>query len=473
MKKIKHSSNKKQNQNKTTNLSKILNSDLFFQSSGAIKMALNKNRLINRDFGIKRARPKIDFGQKNPRNISQNIKEIKKKTKEDELNDNNINSLFRKKEIPFELADIIDNSQIKFEKTFEAFHKLKSKNDIFTSHWHYVQKSNDKIKNKEKKISFNDNKKEEEFYKTFKKYDFSQRDKIELELQKNLTTKIFKSNPLMIKNNNDMLFYYLSMYKDKHLIFKDQNPTKYLNKIKEILDFMEVYVDSKNDKFNQDSKIDGSDFLMKRQKKIEEENLKLKEEQQKQNIIDDIESKKMIGETKKSLKLLNKNKNYFEDPKFNKMSSTFYKHYPNKYLTPNKNKIMNKSSSEFFLGKNSNISLKFLQEKRNNLYRQFSNLLNKTDDKNELFSEKNLKSGETNNNNYTKEIFFKDQKGWSIKIKQNGLSIEMGPFISEKKAKLTINYIKENQEFINLIDSVKKRKEWLINLSNFIEQLLE
>ena len=93
--------------------------------------------------------------------------------------------------------------------------------------------------------------------------------------------------------------------------------------------------------------------------------------------------------------------------------------------------------------------------------------------KNELFSEKNLKSGETNNNNYTKEIFFKDQKGWSIKIKQNGLSIEMGPFISEKKAKLTINYIKENQEFINLIDSVKKRKEWLINLSNFIEQLLE
>ena len=92
--------------------------------------------------------------------------------------------------------------------------------------------------------------------------------------------------------------------------------------------------------------------------------------------------------------------------------------------------------------------------------------------KNESFSEKNLKSVETNNNNNSnnnKEIFFKDQKGWSIKIKQNGLSIEMGPFISEKKAKLTISYIKENQEFLNLIDSVKKRKEWLINLSNFID----
>ena len=94
--------------------------------------------------------------------------------------------------------------------------------------------------------------------------------------------------------------------------------------------------------------------------------------------------------------------------------------------------------------------------------------------KNESFSEKNVKNVETsNNNNNNKEIFFKDQKGWSIKIKQNGLSIEMGPFISEKKAKLTISYIKENQEFLNLIDSVKKIKEWLINLSNFIEQLLE
>ena len=75
--------------------------------------------------------------------------------------------------------------------------------------------------------------------------------------------------------------------------------------------------------------------------------------------------------------------------------------------------------------------------------------------KNDSFTEKNLK-----NENSNKEIFFKDQKGWSIKIKQNGLIIEMGPFISEKKAKLTISYIKKNQEFLNLIESVNQRKEW-------------
>ncbi len=89
--------------------------------------------------------------------------------------------------------------------------------------------------------------------------------------------------------------------------------------------------------------------------------------------------------------------------------------------------------------------------------------------KNDYISKKHLK----NENNSNREIFFKDQKGWSIKIKQNGLIIEMGPFISEKKAKLTISYIKKNQDFLNLIESVNQRKEWLINLSNFIEQLLE
>ena len=402
MKKIKPFSERNKIPNKNINLSKILNSDLFFQSSGTIKMALNKNRLLNRDFGIKRAKPKIDLGKKNQKNINQNKKETKKrKTKEEETNDNNnIYSLNRKKEIPFELADIIENNQIKFEKTFEAFHDIKSKNDIFTSHWHYVQKSNDKIKNKEKKISFNDNKKEE-FYKTFKKYDFSTRDKIELELQKKLTTKIFKSNPLMIKSNNDMLFYYLSMCKDKNLIFKEQNPTKYLNKIKEILDYMEIFVDCKNDKVNKDIDSENSNFLIKRKKKIDEENIKLKEEQQKKNIIDNIESKKMIGKTKRSLKLLNKNKNYFEDPNYfsnnYNMSSTFYKNNSINYLTPNKKNIMSKSSSDFFIGdkhhfnnfNNFNNTLKILQEKKFNLSKKLSSLLNRSENKEETIENQN------------------------------------------------------------------------------------
>ena len=66
----------------------------------------------------------------------------------------------------------------------------------------------------------------DEFYKNLNKYDFFSRDKIELELQKKLTEKLFKSNPLMIKNSNDMLFYYLNLAKKQDLNFKEINPKR-------------------------------------------------------------------------------------------------------------------------------------------------------------------------------------------------------------------------------------------------------
>ena len=93
--------------------------------------------------------------------------------------------------------------------------------------------------------------------------------------------KIFKSNPLMIKSNNDMLFYYLYEYKNKFINFKEQNPTKYLNKMKELLDFEELFVDFKKNKMDKDIDAQNANFMMKRQRKIDEENIKLKEEQKK------------------------------------------------------------------------------------------------------------------------------------------------------------------------------------------------
>ena len=95
MKKIKLSPKKYNSQNKNINLSKILNSDLFFQSSGMIKMALNKNRLLDRDFGVKRAKPKIDIGKKGKIKISPDEKQSIKASKEDEQTEDN--TYFRKK----------------------------------------------------------------------------------------------------------------------------------------------------------------------------------------------------------------------------------------------------------------------------------------------------------------------------------------------------------------------------------------
>ena len=389
------------------NLSKILNSDLFFQSSGVIKMALNKNRLIDKDFGVKRAKAKIDVGKKPKIIFNSKIKHNSKKSKEEENENNNINTFFQKKEVPFELADIIENNKTIFEKVFDSFHDIKSKNDEFASHWHYVQKSIEKLKNqKQQKTDEFYDKKSEEFSKNLKKYDFSTRDKIELELEKKITEKIFKSNPLMIKSNNDMLFYYLYEYKNKFINFKEQNPTKYLNKMKELLDFEELFVDFKKNKMDKDIDAQNANFMMKRQRKIDEENIKLKEEQKKQNIKDNKESKRMIRQTKKSIKLLNKNKNYFEDKNYfsnnNNLSSTYYKNNStnrSKFLTPNKSSLkMSKSSSNFFNGDNNkfnqfkfNNALRFLQQKKFNLSQKLSSLMNNdTNDKNDKIDNKKL-----------------------------------------------------------------------------------
>ena len=405
MKKIKSSLDKHKIKNKTINLSKILNSDFFFESSGNIKMALNRNRIVNKDFGIKKAKPKIDIGKKNKSLfISPLSKKINKTSKEEELNEN---AFFMKKRVPFELADILEENKEKFKKVYDSFYDIKSKNDIFISHWNCVQKSIQKMKNKENKLKDNGTQKDE-YSKNLKNYDFSEHDKIELELEKKLTEKIFKSNPLMIKTNTDMLFYFLSMYKGKNINFKEQNTTKYLNKIKEILDYMEIYVDFKNSKSNADIKAQNAKFLMKRKKKIDEENMMLQEEQQKQNVIDNIESKRMIKQSKKTLKLINKNNKFFEDPKyfsndFN-ITTSFFKNNRNKFLTPNKKFYFSKSSSNFFVGdkghfsqnKNYNNTIKLLQEKRINLSKQLSSIMKEKSKKenkevNNPNPEKNLK----------------------------------------------------------------------------------
>ena len=466
MKKIKLSPKKNNYKNKSINFSKILNSDLFFQSSGMIKMALNKNRLLDRDFGVKRAKAKIDIGKKNKIKISPEGKQKIKKSKEEEQTDN---TYFRKREIPFELADIIENNQIKFEKVFDSFHNIKNKNDLFAAHWQYVQQSIQKNKNKGKQINFNDVKKEQ-LLKNIKNYDFSKRDKIELELEKKLTEKIFKSNPLMIKNNTDMLFYFLSIYKDKNINFQEQNTTKYLNKVKDILDYMEVLLDYKTDQMNEDIEAQNNKFLMKRKEKIDEENLKQNQEQEKQNIIDNIESKKMIHKTKWSIKLLNKNKKYFEDPNyFSKnydLSSTFYKNNTSKFLTPNKKSIIiNKSSSNFFVGdknhfnKFNNSALNYLQEKKNNISKKLSSLMEKdrnAEQKKEqkieakkFFQEKNIKNNSYNNLNSLNKQLNKNSNSKEKPLKCHSRNIN-------KLTKLKI-FHKSNSLNINSKELIKNK----------------
>ena len=388
--KLNKSLNKNKFKSKHVNISKILNNNLFLKSSSTIQMALNKDRLLKRDFGIKRAKPKIDIGKNNKKSLSLSLKR-KNFLSQENNSDNNLN--LKNKNIPFELADILDRNKIKFEKVFEIFNDMKNKNNIFILHWNYVQKIKEKLRNKEKKLMFSDG--STEYNSTYKKYDFSTRDQIELELQKKLSANIFKSNPLMINNTNDMFFHFVRKYKDKNLVFNEQHPIIYLTKLKELLDYMQNEDNYNVDEKDKNENAQSIKYLMNHERKMEEEKIKLEEDQKKQDIIDNLKSKKMIHETKSSLKTLINNKNFFEDPYYfskdninnNYFSSTMYKNKTKNFLTPNKLNMMNKSSLEFFnRDKNDDKSkyniIKLLRAKKNNLINHFSSCVKGNSTKN-------------------------------------------------------------------------------------------
>ena len=111
----------------------------------------------------------------------------------------------------------------------------------------------------------------------------------------------------------------------------------------------------------------------------------------------------------------------------------------------------NKSSSDFDLNvESTSIGKKNFEEET------------ETDINNKNFIEDNSKN---------KTIFFKDDEGWELKINILGLTLEMGPFVSQLKAKVVKNFIKKNEEDLSKM-SIPKRKKWLSDFSECAEGLL-
>ena len=68
-------------------------------------------------------------------------------------------------------------------------------------------------------------------------------------------------------------------------------------------------------------------------------------------------------------------------------------------------------------------------------------------------------------------LIFVNKQGWEFKMKICNFLVEMGPFISQKKAKSTINFIKKNEPLLRKM-SLSERKRWIKSLSSLIETLL-
>ena len=271
----------------------LLNSEYFFHRSALIKLALNRDRVLKRDFFIERAHAQIDQGRKTKKDESDNINDS------DDYRRN-------KSRVPVDLHKIILKYDKKFEKQNQKFYKSKSNNDIFTSHWHSV---NDLSEKKERQLML-------------EKY-FNDKDKNSINYHtkeiKKMCENMFKTSPLLNgKKYLEIFFYYLNEFKNnyndiKKMEYIKKKIIKFLVKLNNFVDFVEVLQDSALDSITKDVKIKNSKYKREYEAKVRKEELKnaiLQRKEDKKNIL---ESDIIIKTTLKTINDLDKNKNLFED----------------------------------------------------------------------------------------------------------------------------------------------------------------
>ena len=315
---------------KRLTFSAILNSEYLFHRSTQIQMALNHERMLSKDFHIKRAKSKIDIGKKGKTLNSKDNNESNLNSSQ-ELNNTSI-----KKDIPLELYFLLLEYEKLFMKENNKFYNIKEYNDAVLSFWHLIKQTN---KKKERAL-------------LLKKY-FPDVDKNIINLYSDhiqkLSFNLFKSNPLLSYNNfYEIFFHYLSEF---NLYHKNENKinnikikiVKFLEKLKDFLEYVEILQDSDFDSISRDIKLKNSKFIKEFGGKIKNEIIKLKEKTYKQNVKDIKDSTIMINKTKNTLSNLNENKNLFEDPinfniKYNTMNINKSKSYSkiniNNFRTP-------------------------------------------------------------------------------------------------------------------------------------------
>ena len=271
----------------------LLNSEYFFHRSVPIKLALNRDRVLKRDFFIERAHAQVDQGRK------------PKKDENDNINDSD-DYRRNKSRVPADLHKIILKYDKKFEKQNQKFYKSKSNNDMFTSHWHSV---NDLSEKKERQLML-------------EKY-FNDKDKNSINYHtkeiKKMCENMFKTSPLLNgKKYLDIFFYYLNEFKNnyndiKKMEYIKKKIIKFLVKLNNYVDFVEVLQDSALDSITKDVKIKNSKYKREYEAKVRMEKLKnaiLQRKEDKKNIK---ESDIIIQTTLKTINDLDKNKNLFDD----------------------------------------------------------------------------------------------------------------------------------------------------------------
>ena len=383
--KLKYSRSFRNIKNKSLSLSTILNSEYLFPHSTKIQMALNRRRVVSKDFNIKLVQPKTNTGKK---------KRIAHKDKDDYLNSyqDSFKELERQ-DIPLELSLILSNYRKKLLKESNKFFSIKQYNDRVLDFLKLLNKLNKK-KERDNLLK-----------KYFPNEDNNNCVNLDSDQIQKLAENLFKSNPLLTYNNySEIFFHYLSEFyhncndNDKINNIK-QKIIKFLNKLNDFVEYVEINNDEDIDGVIRDVKIKNLKYLKEYGNKIKNETIKIKE---KIKILDKKtieESKKMIDQTKNTISDLVENKNMFEDPK------NF-----NLYYSYNYNKIRNKKSRNIFLSKNNKVDTQNITKNRllfSNKTGRFSNTLITGIN---LSEKKDSLKKDENKNGYSNEKLFNNLK---------------------------------------------------------------
>jgi len=462
-------------QNKKLNLSKILKNTDIFKDASLIQQLLVKGTISTKNYDLKRLSKKIRFRKNEPKSF-----DLKREGRD----------------IPFELANILEKSEKKFDEINNTYKSLKKENDTFISYFNYTKK----IKEKLEKLNNSDNdllknNKNSEFKKVYKMFNFSNRDKIEFDLQKNLSKKIFNQNPLLINNDAEMYFYFsnkMNESKNKAIIFNEQNSFRYLTKVNNYMEYYNILSDKEIDDFNRQIKLSTFNFTENQRRKTEEENIKLLTEQEKIRKKEIAKSKKMIKYTKRLLYKLAKNKNYLDEPNY----FTFHKKINLKALTPNRtnyHQLMNKSSkSDFFVLEKNNLSSnnkydteRILKLKKDYISKKIDSFLNESSNKkikkihnfglndiniNPLLDKNNNESYiKENNTSYFKKKFYSSQMSNEHNNCTSGNSMLIKKNNNIKKFHSVINYFPHN----SFIKSSKDIIQQKLNKKNYSKNQIQ
>ena len=302
--KLKHSISNKNVSRKRIAFSAMLNSEYFFHRSSQIQMALKHERILSKDFHIKRAKSKIDMGTRKKKiaNIKENNKNTESNNSQESYKEDK-----KDRDIPLELYFILLDYKNKFLKENIKFHSIKEYNDAVLSFWHFINKPNTK---KDRLLLFK---------KYFPEGESNINNLYSDKVQK-LSLNLFKSNPLLTYNNfSEIFFHYLSEFvqytkDEKKMENCKQKIIKFLEKLRDYLEYVQIMQDSELDSISRDIKVKNSKFVKEYDIKAKNEMIKLKEKENIQNSNDIKDSTKMINETKNTLASIDENKKIFEDP---------------------------------------------------------------------------------------------------------------------------------------------------------------